>query len=56
MNYYEFWNDASTQDNITTTVQNLWNDVIKPKWAGGPDCRSSCLFVYSLILTTSRHI
>ncbi|KIY70583.1 D123-domain-containing protein [Cylindrobasidium torrendii FP15055 ss-10] len=53
MNFYEFWNDASTQTRIINTVKSIWNDTIKPKWKGGDH------YVFDLLLTrdlTRAHI
>lgn len=51
MNYYEFWNDSSTQKVIIATVTTLLEKVIKPKWNSEPDCKHVSSISFDFLLT-----
>ncbi|KAF8158343.1 D123-domain-containing protein [Crassisporium funariophilum] len=44
-NFYDFWNDSSTQSNVVTAVKNFWQHNIKPKWTINED------YVFDFLLT-----
>ena len=49
-NFYKFWNEAATQEQVVSAVKDFWEKNIKPKWTAQPDCQYENLVLPSTLL------
>ncbi|KAK0202553.1 D123-domain-containing protein [Desarmillaria ectypa] len=45
LNFYDFWNDSTTQEKITTVIKEFWRTEVQPKWNFSED------YIFDFLLT-----